>query len=249
MPNNLNAMLERGSPMSGMNPFTPPQSVPQFNTTDFRAGQGSPATQMRGGQNYQQGGLVTPQGPMPPPAPGGMGAGQAMNPQSIQAEVERMRRENPEVIQQIQAVIQSAIQQGKLTMQQLNMAVELASAALQNPQMYPQLRNMAIQQGLVDDDELPMQFDPSIPIAIIIAGEAVRGTQAGAPAAAGQPPEASMAAGGMTGKSKNTDGSIAATVHEDEYVIPRSALMFHGKKTFDKLVAQAAEDGNPKQNA
>jgi hypothetical protein len=239
----LSALLDKGSPVAGVDTFQPtgnftaPGYTPSGgNTMDFRQGQMTPATQ----QQYQMGGMVTPQGPQLGAAQ--QGASPNLGVQDVQGEIERLKQENPEVIQQIAQVVMQGIQSGELTMQELNMAVQLATAAMQNPAMWPKLREMAIQQGLAEEQEVPMQYDAGLAASIIIAGQSVQGMQAptgAAPAAAGQPPEASMAMGGkLPENSKNSDGSIPIIAHEGEYVIPKEVVLRKGTEFFDKLVGK-----------
>jgi len=243
----LEALLDTGEPVGGIDTFAMPgqATAPGYappgnvNTFNFRQGQMSPANQLAVNQSYQQGGLVTPMGPqMSQPSAPSAGV------QDVKGEVERLRQQNPEVIQQIQQVMMQALQSGELTMQELNMAVQLATAAMQNPQMWPRLRQLAIQQGLGDEEDIPMQYDQGLATAIIIAGEAVQGMQVGAPAAAGQPPQASMKMGGEVPDSKNTDGSIPITAHEGEFVVPAEVVKAKGTEFFERMIAQVKEKGS-----
>lgn len=86
-----------------------------------------------------------------------------------------------------------------------------------------------------------MQYDAGLATAIIIAGESVQGMQQGAPAAAGQPPQAAMKMGGELPKSKNTDGSIPIVAHEGEYVVPAEVVKRKGTEFFDKLIEKSKE--------
>ena len=90
---------------------------------------------------YAMGGQVGPGGqPMPPSQPGlaQAGAQRNMSPQQIQAEAQRFAQQHPQQVQQIQLGVQQALQSGELTMQELNTMVQMATVAIQNPEMYPQ---------------------------------------------------------------------------------------------------------------
>ena len=53
------------------------------------------------------------------------------------------------------------------------MATQLAQVALQNPQMYPQLRQFAIDRGLAGPNDLPMEYDQGLVIALVTAAKAM----------------------------------------------------------------------------
>ena len=116
---------------------------------------------------YQEGGMVqpagiqtqTPQGPK--------------NGQMLQMEIKETMRKNPELIARVRAGIEAGIQTGELNLQDLNMAVELAKVVLQNPAMYPQIRQLAIQKGLATEQDLSSEYDEGLLIALIIVGEAL----------------------------------------------------------------------------
>ena len=207
---------------------------------------------------FQQGGLVGPGGmPVPPPGPAPMGApsgapglapqgsGQQVNPQQMQAEAQRFVQQNPQQMQQIQMGIQQALQQGDLTLQQLNMMVQMAMAALQNPSLYPQLRRAAIQQGLATEADLSPQFDPGLLYVLIIVGQAMQGQVApglpGGTPMGGQPMPSMKMGGALPTKSPNPDGGIPIKAHEGEYVIPAEVVREKGTDFFDSLVKKYRE--------
>lgn len=207
---------------------------------------------------FQQGGLVGPGGtPVPPPGPAPMtppsgalglvpqGAGQQVDPQMIQAEAQKFVQRNPQQIQQIQMGIQQAMQQGDLTPQELNMMVQMATAALQNPALYPQLRRAAIQQGLATEADISPQFDPGLLFTLILVGQALQGQVApGLPGGApmgGQPMPSMKMGGALPTKSPNPDGGIPIKAHEGEYVIPAEVVRAKGTEFFDSLVKKYRE--------
>ena len=104
--------------------------------------------------SYQEGGMVQPAGIQPM----GMPTNQPMN---------------PEVVARMRAAIEAGLQSGELTMEELNMAIQLAKAVLQDPSMYPQIRQFAIQKGLATEQDLPMQYDEGLIVAILIASKSL----------------------------------------------------------------------------
>ena len=122
---------------------------PQFPVLDFRMQ-----------PSYEEGGMIGPGGMPVRPAGVQPQGGQQMNPQMVDMQVNDMLSKNPEVVARVRAAIEAGIQSGEVTQQEINMAVQLAQVALQNPQMYPQLREFAIQRGLAGPDDLPMEIRP-----------------------------------------------------------------------------------------
>ena len=115
---------------------------------------------------YQEGGMVQPAGVQ-------MQAQGPRNSQSIDMEINQSMKQNPEVVARISAAIEAGIRSGELNREDLMMAVELAKAVLENPSMYPQIRQFAIQKGLATEQDLPMQYDEGLIIALITAGKAM----------------------------------------------------------------------------
>ena len=124
---------------------------------------------------YKRQGLIGPSGM---PAPTGVGlqtqAPQQMNPQMADMQINDMLSKNPEVVARIRAAIEAGLQSGELSQQELQMATQLAQVALQNPQMYPQLRQFAIDRGLAGPNDLPMEYDQGLVIALVTAAKAMR---------------------------------------------------------------------------
>lgn len=197
---------------------------------------------MAGLPRYQMGGMVGPQGqPMPPPPPtqgaGLQPQGQAQQTpglEAMQAEIQRVIQQNPQALQQMQQALMEAMQSGELTQQELNMMVQLATVAAQNPAMYPNVRNFAIQQGLAEADELPAEYDPGLVMVLLVAGQALQ--QGG-----GQQPMPAMKEGGTVPKSDMADGGVPIMAHEGEYVIPKRVVEMKGKEFFDNLVAKYSD--------
>ena len=197
--------------------------------------------------SYEDGGMIGVGG-----APAGMGApggaGLAMGGQNPQApmdsqmlsmQVNQIATQNPQQVEQIRMAIMEAMQSGELTQQELNMVIQLATVASQNPDMYPQVRTFAIQQGIATEQDLPPQYDQGLIMVLLLAAKSIQNDaggqsmmQGGAPAA-GVP---SMAVGGTVPQSKKADGAVLINGHEGEYVIPSNVVKMKGKEFFDNLV-------------
>lgn len=212
--------------------------------------------------SYQAGGMIGPGG-MPvggtqPGAPTSVGL-QAnvqpggMSPQMLEMHVNQFATQHPQQIAQIRAAIMEAMQTGELTLQELNMIVQLATVAAQNPEMYPYVRNFAIQQGIATEQDLPQQYDQGLVFVLLLAARAIQADvggqnmmQGGTPMMAGGPDVTasqvssgampSMAKGGEVPQSKKSDGSVLINAHEGEYVIPANVVKMKGKEFFDSLV-------------
>jgi hypothetical protein len=224
------------------------------------------ATSFGGMPSYAEGGQIGPAGqpmpmapmggqqPMQPSQPGLAQPGaaqQPMNPQQIQAEAQRFVQRNPQQVQQIQLAIQQGLQSGELTMQELNTLVQMATVALQNPSLYPQLRALAIREGLATEQDISAQFDPGILMTLVIIGQSLQAQGAVQPVPPQQlgamPQEGvsqaqvgglpSMATGGaLPEQAKRKDGGIPIMAHEGEYVIPADIVRRKGTDFFDKMI-------------
>jgi hypothetical protein len=238
------------------------------------------------GNSYQMGGQVGPGGqPVLPPGVGAqpqmpMGAQPQMPPgqpglqppgaaprisnMQLMQEAQQFARRNPREVQQIQMAVQQLIQSGSLTMQELNMLVQLATVAMQNPEMYPQFRAMVVRENLLTEQEINQQFDPGLLFTILILGQSMQATPqmggmqpvaenpaltAGAtqmggatgPQVSGSMP--SMATGGpLPTRSNRADGSIPIRAHEGEYVIPAHIVRAKGTEFFDKMLQNYSDD-------
>lgn len=188
-----------------------------------------------------------PQGPQPMGMAGVEGpqlgaTGEQLTPQEIEHEAEEFVKQHPEEVQKIQEVIALAMQTGELTPEELNTAVQLAKTALASPQSYPQIRQFAIKNGLGTEQDIPQQMDQGLLYVLIVAGKSMapegNAMQGQGPSPTQQPKPSSVVPeysdGGMTGNKTHI-----AKLHPREYVIPEDALIYHGKKHFDKLVEQA----------
>ncbi len=207
--------------------------------------------------SYQAGGMIGPGGmPVGGTQPGastsvGLQANVqpgGMSPQMLEMLVNQFASQHPQQIAQIRAAIQEVLATGELTQQELNMIVQLATVAAQNPEMYPYVRNFAIQQGIATEQDLPPQYDQGLVFVLLLAARALQQDvggqnmmQGGTPAMAGGQPIPSMARGGMTPNSKKADGSVLINAHEGEYVVPAHVVRMKGKEFFDSLVEKYKE--------
>lgn len=204
---------------------------------------------------YAQGGMVGPQGmpvqpnmPMQPGMP--MGGTSDVSP----ADIQQFAQQNPQQVQQIATELMQMMQTGEINMQQLNMAEQLASVAINNQALYPQMRQFAIQQGLVEAQDIPEQYDPGFIFTILLAAQSVKQMlgEGGMEAMQGmqaQPEMQNFADGGLVtpgsnakdggkvvGPGTGTSDSIPIRVSAGEYVIPAHIVQMKGKEFFDGLL-------------
>jgi hypothetical protein len=221
------------------------QTVPQSNMNPqegMTSGMQGPQTFV---PQYEAGGMIGAGG-MPEPTSVGVtpqvtGQGEGMTPQMIDMQVNQFMNQNPQQVQQIVQAIMQAMQTGEITMEELNQAEQYAKLAVQNPEMYPYIRNFLIQQGIATEDVLSPQYDSGLIFTVLLAVKAVKkgGAQAaGAPQAGVQPTAnmPSMADGGPIPKSKSVDGGVLIKAHEGEYVIPAHVVKMKGREFFDSML-------------
>ena len=175
----------------------------------------------------------------PSAGPGLAAPGAAQRPMSaeqIDGEAQKFVQAHPDKVQQIQQVIQQAMQSGEMTQQELTMMVQMATVALQNPDMYPQLRKMAIQQGLATEQDLSEQYDQGLLFVLVVVGKTIQG--------GGQPqgPVPSMKDGGPVPKVPENQ-PVVIKAHEGEYVIPKHVVQAKGTEFFDKLLENYKQGG------
>jgi hypothetical protein len=202
---------------------------------------------------FQDGGMVGPGG-----MPIGPAQGQAANPaglgsmpgvtsmapvasaQDLEASLQRVAQQAPEKLAQVRAMMTEAMQTGELTPQELNMMIQLATVAAQDPNMYPQIRAFAIRQGLAGEADIPVQYDQGLVFAILVVARAMQQGQGQA-----QPPQPiSLEAGGKVPTIGSNDGAVPILAHEGEYVIPSEIVARKGTEFFDKLIATKGEGGS-----
>ena len=228
-------------------------SIMNMSSAPMPATQMNPASGLSGAMGgtqtfipqYAEGGMVGPGG-IPQPTGVGLQEGSMppgdMSPQMIEMQVNQFAAQNPQQVQQIAQEVLQAIQSGELTMDMLNMIEQLAKVAIQNPEMYPYIRNFLIQQGIATEDTMSPQFDPGLIFVVLLAIRSIR--SGGAQISPGgvpmgmeaNPAIPSMAKGGSVPDSKKADGGVLINAHEGEYVIPKNVVQMKGKEFFDNLV-------------
>ena len=259
---------------------TPPPALPDLPNTEGSYFNWSMAADPTSGgslTNYAEGGMVgaggvpvgglgapgMPQGGMPQMmgAGGGAvglqkgGAKQPMNLQQVEMQIKEFMQQNPQHVAQIQQVIQAGLQSGEITMEDLNMLEQLATTAMQNPEMYPYIRQFAIQQGFAGEQDLSPQYDEGLVITVLIATRAAKqgvGAPMGGAPMGMEPP--SFALGGMVddktvrpgdmaseggkvkGPGTGTSDSVPIRVSTGEYVIPANVVRMKGKEFFDSML-------------
>ena len=194
----------------------------------------------------QEGGMIPsaqmPQGPM--------------NSSMMEGQINQTLSANPEAVARIRAAIEAGIQSGELDANELNMIIQLAKTVQQNPAMYPQIRQMAIQRGILPAQEIPEQYDEGLITAIIMAAKAMEADvqietadapMAPVPQTPAQPP-AQMAVGGLVVGPSHAKGGVLGRVRGSdqpdfeveggEYVIPKNVVARKGTEFFDKMIGK-----------
>jgi len=185
------------------------------------------------------------------------GQGRPLNFAAIDQQAQQFMQQNPQQVEEIRSEVQESIASGEVDPASLNTFVQIATASLQNPEMWPQLRQVLIQQGMLDAEDVSEEYDQGFLIILYIIGKTMGNGQAQMPAgqppmqggqppmSAGQPPVMSMSKGGaLPDQSKNADGSIPINAHEGEYVIPADVTRRLGTDHFDRLIAKARDVQN-----
>ncbi len=186
---------------------------------------------------FEEGGMVGPGG-----MPVQQGMPQPMNkapmtPEQMEGQMAQTVQNDPGKIQALATELQNAIAAGELNADQLNMGLQLAQSAVQDPSLYPQLRQFALNNGLAEEEDLPLEYDEGLAFIIILACKLALGEQVpgmGQPMQQGMP---SMRSGGaLPQDSPNPGGGIPIMAHEGEYVIPKEVVARKGTEFFDKLI-------------
>ena len=178
--------------------------------------------------------------------PGGPGLGaQAQNEapmdaQTMEMQLKRFMQEHPDEIAAIKVVIDEAIRRGELTPEELDQAVQLATVALQNPAMYPQIVQFAIQQGLVEEGDLDPEYNQGVVFSLLLAAKAAQ-TQAPQEVQPGsnvqQIDGGDYREGGeiRVGIGPTAD-RVKINVSKGEFVIPARVVKEKGTDFFEKLI-------------
>ena len=204
-----------------------------------------------GGDTYEYGGMVGSQGV--PVRPAGLGIGSQqnsnVNPRMMEMKLDTSLQENPEIIARVRAGIEASLQSGELDPQELDMLIKYAKTAAKNPDMYPQIRQLIITNGIANPEDIPEQYDQGLVIALLVIAKSmeadVQFEDGGMKTADMQQPNLHMMRGGkLPENSNNVDGSIPITAHEGEYVIPEAIVKIKGTEFFDKLLTQYSNEGS-----
>lgn len=205
----------------------------------------STATQTAFLPQFQQGGSVTPASVGVNPD---MQSGQPMDNQMLEMHLNQFASQHPEQVRQVQQAITEVLQTGQLTPQELNMVVQLAQVAAQNPEMYPYVRKFAIQQGIATEQDLPAQYDQGLVFILLLVGRAMQkqmGASQGMEAEdEGDEYELEAAIPTMKegGAMKNPQSKpVLAMLHTGEYVIPEHIVRQKGTAFFDKMIGKDQE--------
>lgn len=216
---------------------------------------------------YADGGPMMPNGPLL--AMGFAGGGQVagmgnpggdVSPDMINMRVNQLVRD-PRFVQSITQTLQPLMQSGELTPQEVQVMGQIAEASLQNPKLYPQLRQFVAQQGMTP---LPPSFDPTVITKILAISRALAQagggmSQPGQATPPGQIPPTDQAQmqnptgtdnGGLlqgpgTGRSDsigtvNESTGQPVKVATGEYVIPEHVVRAKGRDFFDALLRRYA---------
>lgn len=226
------------APVSAAGPMAMPAPAAPSPTIGGALG-GQTSTTPQPLPSFQEGGMIGPGGmPMPSAAP--QPAMPPMDPSQRDQLLNQSMSQNPQVAQEIQAALMQGLQSGEITPQELNMIVQLVQVASQNPDMYPYVRQFAIQQGIASEEDLPPQYDEGLMVAMLTVAKAaqqmIQGGENMMPAGEAGAPMQSMKTGGSV-KGK-TDAPVPIMAHEGEYVIPKNVVQMKGKEFFDRLVEQ-----------
>lgn len=212
-----------------------------------------PALDFRMQPTYQEGGMVGPGG-MPMRPAGIQTQSPMMNPQMLDMQINEMLSQNPEIVARLRAGIEAGIQAGELDANELNTIIQLAKTVMQNPEMYPQLRQMAIQRGIATEADLPAEFDQGLLIAVLAAAKSMEADvqfegQAAPQPQPQQPPMQEMEYGGMVNGPSHDEGGVRVKmkgggeieVEGGEYVIPKDVVKRKGTDFFDKMLQEKDE--------
>ena len=232
MTDNINPML--GATVSINQDSTTSLALPEKIQNILNMGSSVNAEPMNT-TSYQEGGMVQRAGIQTAPQQSG-----PIDSVRADTEINQMMTQNPEIGARIKLGIEAGLQAGEITMEDLNMAIQLAKTVIQNPQMYPQIRQFAIQKGLATEEELPIEYDEGLVVALLIAAKSL--------SAGAQPnnqPMQEMQDGGILKGPSHDNGGIPvkvagvsnAEMEGGEYVIPKSVVMAKGTDFFDKMLA------------
>ena len=203
--------------------------------------------------SYAVGGLITPAGPTPPMPQQSTSSGQVgmtppgsghTDPKMMEMQINQFASQHPQELAKVRQVIMQELQSGNLTPQELNQIIQLATVASQNPAMYPNVRTFAIQQGIATEQDLPPQYDEGLVFVLLVAARAAKQelTKGGG---AGETIPSMSKGGDVNTVAKVEPGkgkSVIIEAHENEFMIPKVAMDWFGRKHFENLIQKAKEE-------
>jgi hypothetical protein len=259
LPPDLDGLMNQGA-MPAINQ----QAIGTIPMGTTATNQNAPAFDINLQPTYAQGGMVGVGG-MPdmtgvsgmgnmPPATGvgvqtGMSPNKRMTPEIMEMNIQEFLRNNQQEVAEFKQVVQYLISTGELSQQELNMVEQLATTALQNPDMYPYIRNYAIQQGLATEQDLSPEYDEGLIYVLILVARALK---SGQPAAEPEPRNFAMggevtpytdgsSGGPVKGPGTGTSDSVPIRVSSGEYVIPAHVVKMKGKEFFDSMLEKYSD--------
>ncbi len=225
LPAGLQQLMPRGAQTNNQayGSINPAQSNGNAPSMDFR-NQPKPSYAMGG--EVGPGGAPVPQGGMPAGLRPQGQAEQRMDPKMMEMHMQKFMQEQPGKVEQIKQTIMEVIQSGELTQEELNMVVQLATVALQNPDMYPQVRQFAIQQGLATEADISPEYDQGLIFVLLLAAKAAKSEMGGN----------FMEGGEIMAGTHPTADDVNINVSKGEFVIPADVVRAKGTDFFEKLI-------------
>jgi polyhydroxyalkanoate synthesis regulator phasin len=222
-------------PMTGI-PVAGAATSPSVRAAGYAmGGEVGPGGMPAGGAGAPPGAQVMPGQGQPTGGPGlGAQAQNAapMNAQAMEIELKRFMQNHPDEVRAIKVVIDEAIARGEMTIEELDQAVQLATVALQNPAMYPQIVQFAVQRGLVDEGDLDPEYNQAVVFALLLAAKAAQSDTSTQQIDGGD-----YRAGGeiKVGVGPTAD-RVNINVSKGEFVIPARVVKEKGTDFFNKLI-------------
>lgn len=255
LPQNLASLIGSGGGQVAVND----QSIQSIQSGTVGSNPNAPVLDFRMQPTYADGGMVGAGGMPDMTGLGGgaglsqQGASSPVTPQMVEMQIKEFLRNNPQDVAELKQVVNYLLQTGELTLDEMNLAEQLAMTALQNPELYPNLRKFAIQQGLADENELSQEYDQGLIFALLLAIRAVKSDGGGNGGYEreddDEESQMNMRDGGYVTMGENAkDGgpvsgpgtgrsdSIPIRVSTGEYVIPAHIVKMKGKEFFDGML-------------
>ncbi len=87
---------------------------------------------------------------------------------AIRDQIMQMAQSDPQFAQAVDAMEQAVINM-PVTPEDLEEVIELLEVVVQDPSKYPEMRQAAIDDGEIDEDVLPPQFDMVYIVSLLVA--------------------------------------------------------------------------------